>query len=144
VNTIDGPTKLVRQDAILGGMSIGQFVCGRRTSDRPYFYRRACDLFFEYSFFDIFSYDFDKKVACSLWQNMAYRSEWRDSQQCFDYILFPRRGELCISAAQGIVVAISVNGVENSTRMLLCISNEYFGIFLTSFAQNESSISWTL
>jgi len=25
VNTIDGPTKLVRQDAILGGLSIGQF-----------------------------------------------------------------------------------------------------------------------
>ena len=24
VNTIDGPTKLVRQDAILGGLSIGQ------------------------------------------------------------------------------------------------------------------------
>jgi len=27
VNTIDGPTKLVRQDAILGGLSIGQFSC---------------------------------------------------------------------------------------------------------------------
>jgi len=26
VNTIDGPTKLVRQDAILGGLSIGQLV----------------------------------------------------------------------------------------------------------------------
>jgi len=25
VNTIDGPTKLVPQDAILGGLSIGQF-----------------------------------------------------------------------------------------------------------------------
>ena len=25
VNTINGPTKLVRQDAILGGLSIGQF-----------------------------------------------------------------------------------------------------------------------
>ena len=24
MNTIDGPTKLVRQDAILGGLSIGQ------------------------------------------------------------------------------------------------------------------------
>jgi len=26
VNTIDGPTKLVRQDAILGVLSIGQFM----------------------------------------------------------------------------------------------------------------------
>jgi len=25
VNTIDGPTKLVRQDAIFGGLSIGQW-----------------------------------------------------------------------------------------------------------------------
>jgi len=26
MNTIDGPTKLVRQDAILGGLSVGQIV----------------------------------------------------------------------------------------------------------------------